>query len=1117
MCTIAEALLLTLRTTTRFYRAIVACSVGASVAHAQDPLVANFKTPPQAASPRVWWHWMNSNVSVSGIDQDFAWMKRVGIGGVQNFDGSLNTPRLVQTPSPYMSEGWRLAFRHAVTRADSLGLEFTIASSPGWSETGGPWVKPEQAMKKLVWSERVVPGGAPVLGPLPAPPSVAGVFQDIAASPSAALSGVSLPVRPSLYRDAAVIAYRVPTAERESGPRVTASSAIDLTTLADGDRTKRVDLPFGSDSTAWVQFAYDVPTAVRALTIVAAGGGGRGGAGGAAARLEVSDDGNSFRTVTEIPRGGAPQLTISFPAISARYFRVLFRQPAAGGGNVGGGFGGGGRSGAQPVTSQQLMELTLSSGARVHRFEDKAGWSHIDGLEGMPTPPVAPELAVSRRDVIDLTSRMKPDGTLGWTPPPGRWTILRLGWSLAGTLNRPASPEGTGLEVDKLNADHVRAYLASYLSIYQGALGEGLMGKKGLRYMLTDSYEAAASNWTDKMIAEFQRRRGYDPRPWLPVLTGRVVETSEASDRFLWDFRRTLSDLIADNHYGELSKQLHRRGLGRYGESHEVGRAFIGDGMEVKKSADIPMGATWQGRTSYANLQLPDIRESASVSHLYGQNLVAAESFTTSGGPTTSYAFAPEQIKPTADRMLANGLNRFVIHTSVHQPLDSVGPGLGLGPYGQWFTRKETWAEQAGPWVSYLARSSHMLQQGRFTADIAYLYGEDENITALFERRAPAVPFGYAWDYVNADALRNILTVSNGRITAPSGASYRMLVLDQSTQRMTIATLRKLRDLVRGGAVVVGAKPVETPSLADDQAQFKRLSAEVWSTGASARRVFATVDEALASLRLTPDVDFHADTSVAFVHRKLTDGEIYFVANLGNRDASTEMTFRVTGKAPELWRADDGTITPLSYRTAGNGTVVPLALPAHEAVFVVFRSRAPAPSRQVPEAALTPLATIDGSWSVSFPPDRGARESLTLPALTSWTENADAGVRYFSGTATYSTSVQVPADWTANGARVLLDLGTVKNVAEVRVNGRPAGIAWKAPFRVDVTDALKSGANTLEIGVSNLWPNRLIGDKQPGVTRKYAFAVSDPYRADSPLLPSGLLGPVRFLRLTRPQ
>ena len=1097
----------------RGWQTLSALMLLAGTAHAQDQLAANFKTPPDAARPRVWWHWMNGNVSQHGIDEDFAWMKRVGIGGVQNFDGALNTPRLVETPLPYMSDGWKAAFRHAVMRADSLGLEFTIASSPGWSETGGPWVKPEQAMKKLVWSERVVDGGKPVSGPLPAPPSVAGVFQDIATAGNGLIGGANPRPVPSLYRDAAVVAYRIPSAEREATPHVSASGPIDASLLSDGDRTKRVDLPFGADSTAWVQFTFDQPTTVRGLTIVAGGGGGRGG-GGSLPRVDVSDDGTSFRTVADLPRGGAPQTTIAFVPVTARYFRVVFRQPAAGGR---GGFGGGGRGGAPPANTQPLMELTLNTDARVHRFEDKAGWSHVDGLESMPTPTVPADLAVAKGDVIDLTARMKPDGTIDWTPPAGRWRVLRLGWSLAGTMNRPASPEGTGLEVDKLNGDDVRAYLDSYLGIYQSALGNGMIGKKGLRYMLTDSYEAAASNWTDKMITEFQSRRGYDPRPWLPVLTGRVVESAGASDRFLWDFRRTLSDLIAENHYGELSKQLHARGMGRYGESHEVGRAFLGDGMEVKKSADVPMGATWLTRAVYPNLTLPDIRESASVAHLYGQNLAAAESFTTNGGPTTSYAFAPEQIKPTADRMMANGLNRFVVHTSVHQPLDSIGPGVGLGPFGQWFTRKETWAEQAGAWVTYLTRSSYMLQQGRFAADVAYLYGEDENITALFERRAPAVLPGYAWDFVNADALRNLLTVRDGRLVAPSGASYRMLVLDQSTQRMTVPTLRKIRDLVRAGAVVVGARPVETPSLADDDAEFKRLGDAVWGETSSRGRVFATMKDAVAALHLATDVDFHGDTSMAFVHRKLPDGDVYFVANLGEREGPSEVTFRESGKAPELWRADDASITPLSYRIEGTNTIVSLPLSAHDAGFVVFRTRAIASTRHVAEPVTTTLATVSGPWTVAFPPDRGAPATVTMSSLASWTENADAGVKYFSGTASYTHTVQVPADWRNADSRVLLDLGAVKNVADVRVNGRPVGTAWKAPFRVDVTDALKTGANSLEIRVSNLWPNRLIGDKQPGVTRRYAFAVSDPYRADSPLLPSGLLGPVQFLRVTRPR
>jgi hypothetical protein len=267
---------------------------------------------------------------------------------------------------------------------------------------------------------------------------------------------------------------------------------------------------------------------------------------------------------------------------------------------------------------------------------------------------------------------------------------MRFGYSLTGVTNHPASPEGTGLEVDKLSREDVKEYMSTYLDNYKSAVGP-LMGKRGLQYVISDSWEAGTANWTDDMIAEFTKRRGYDPRSWLPVLAGRVIESSEASERFLWDYRKTLGDLLADYHYDQITAMLHERGMGHYGESHEEGRAFIGDGMEVKRSNDVPMAAMWTQKPG-VNKDLPgynaDIRESASVAHIYGQNLVAAESMTASSG---AWAWSPATLKPTADKEMAMGLNRFVIHTSVHQPLLDKKPGLALGPFGQWFTRNETW------------------------------------------------------------------------------------------------------------------------------------------------------------------------------------------------------------------------------------------------------------------------------------------------------------------------------------------------------------------------------------------------------------------------------------------
>ncbi|GGL36304.1 glycosyl hydrolase [Caulobacter rhizosphaerae] len=1055
-------------------------------------LAQSFVDPPPAARPRVWWHWMDGNVSQDGIVKDLAWMARVGIGGVQNFDGSLHTPQVVSERAPYGGEAWRAALRRAVAEAQARGLEFTIASSPGWSETGGPWVRPEQAMKKLVWSELDLEGGKPFAGVLPSPPHVSGPFQDLPGG-GAEPSAPPPPGLPSLYRDAKVIAYRVPAGDRTPDARITTSAPFDAAELTRGDRTRFQPLAMGADGQGWIDFAYPAPVTMRAVELVLEPGPRIGPIypSWPTGRIEASDDGRAYRKIADLPARGAPQQTIAFAATTARHFRVLltdryapfpvkaFAPPDT------------------PVAAHGVAHVRVLGEARVSRFEDKAGWSTVSGLAAAPTP--AADTVIAAGDVIDLSDRLGPDGTLRWTPPAGRWRVLRLGWSLTGKLNNPASEEGTGLEVDKLNREHVKAYVDHYLGLYEKAVGRDNMGARGIGYMLNDSYEAMAANWTDDILVQFKARRGYDPTPWLPVLTGRVVTNAEDSDRFLWDFRRTLSDLIDEAHYGQLSDELHARGMGRYGEAHEALRAFVGDGMEVKKSADVPMGATWAMPSP--SKFLPDILESASVAHLYGQNLVAAESFT---AIFPSYGFDPASLKPIADKMLANGVNRFVIHTSVHQPVDTPGPGIGLGGVGQWFTRKETWAELARPWTDYLARSSQLLQQGRFVADIAWFYGEDDNITALYDERPPAVPEGYGFDFVNADAIRSILSAQDGQLVAPGGGRYRVLAIDP-VARITLPTLRKLDALSRQGVVIAGPRPGRSPSLADEDREFAALAQAVWGrTG----RTFSTIDAALSALDLRPDANL-GNPSLSYVHRKLDDADLYFVANLGDAPVETRASFRVGGGAPEIWRADDGSRTPASYDRTHDRTEVPLVLGAHDALFVVFGKSAAAASYRAPAVTLATLKTVSGPWRLGFPAASGAPAAVPLPALASWTDSKDPGVRYFSGAARYAKSVTLPAK--PKDARLFLDLGQVANVARVTVNGRAVGYAWKAPYRVDITDAARTGRNRLEIEVANLWPNRLIGDRQPGAGPPRAQAAFDPFKPDTPLLPSGLMGPVRLL------
>jgi hypothetical protein len=1105
------------------------CGLG-SAQTSSDSLKSGFENPPQSARPRVWWHWMNGNITKDGIKLDLEWMHRAGLGGFQNFDAALFTPKLVEKRLAYMTPEWKDAFRSATLLADQLGLEEAIAGSPGWSETGGPWVPAREAMKKYVWSETRVDGGKPFTGILAHPPSNTGAFQNLRIEDLGDIAGDAFEA-PEYYADSTVIAYKeaptdIPLASFQ--PKITPSSGhIDAALLSDGDLVTTVALPMAKEigEKAWIQYEFPQPETIRALTIVAGKKGPfdaflpPGGESGRA--LEAGDDGQNYHVVLDIPKGGSTEHTISFLPVTAKFFRVTFKtlpvppNPFA---EMGPG------TSAPPPTDHLIAELVLHPGARVNRFEEKAAFNPVWDVYSLASVDFAPQDAIKKADVIDLTGKMRPDGTLDWTPPEGHWVVLRFGYSLLGITNHPATKEATGLEVDKLNSQYVKNYMNGYLDSYQQTVGAGMIGKRGIRYVVTDSWEAGAQNWTDDMIRQFTRRRAYDPRPWLPVLAGRIVESAQASDRFLWDLRKTISDLTADKHYGQVQASLKERGMRHYGESHESGRTFIADGMEVKKLDDIPMSAMWVQKPGINKPTYgynADDRESASVAHIYGQNIAAAESMT-SCDATTAWAWSPATLKPTADQEFLNGINRIVIHESAHQPLIDKAPGLTLGPCGQWFNRNETWAEQARVWTGYLARNSFLLQQGKFAADVVYFYGEDSNLTALFANSDPGVPAGYNFDYINADGLIHDLSVARGNITTKSGMSYRVLALDKYSKHMSLPVLRSLHKLVEEGAALAGEKPVGTPSLADDPVEFKKLSDQLFGDGTGVvtlgkGKVYAgqNAEAALNALNVIPDFDYKKPANgqpIFFVHRKLAGGDLYFLDNRGDSDAAIDASFRVTGKVPELWYSETGKIAPASFTIAGGYTTVPLHFEPWGTVFVVFRKPTKETSHILPKPTETQLAAINGPWAVSFQSGRGAPSSISLDELIPWNTSTEKGVKYFSGTATYTKAIQVSKEWFQQGAKLWIDLGDVKNLAIVTVNGKELGTVWHTPYRVDATEALKPGVNQISIKVINAWVNRIIGDLQPGVTTKYTFTAWNSYKADSPLLPSGLIGPVAIVR-----
>lgn len=1095
--------------------ALLACTAFATPLRADD-LADGFRNPPQSARPRVWWHWMNGNVTKDGIYKDLDWMARIGIGGVQNFDASLKTPQIVPERLVYMTDGWKDAFRHAVRTADAKGLEFAIAASPGWSETGGPWVKPQDAMKKLVWSETLLDGGQRFKGALASPPSVTGGFQSAKFVDPLAM-GAEVAQQPAFYRDALVLAYPV-VAQSLPTPTISQGDgkSVEVAPLSDSELDSVVQVAKGDPAKpGTLVLDYGKPVIVRSASLFIPHARPPFGDPEYLPALEVEKDG-AWQRIGAFPLTEATT-TIGFAPVTARRFRLVLapnngvKAPSLGDG----------APGAMkfdvfaqpPKPTLAIGDLRLFAEAKIDQYEAKAGFAIVPDYNRLSDGVAQSGPVVDPASVVDLTSHLRPDGTLDWIAPKGsHWRIVRMGYSLTGKTNHPATPEATGLEVDKYDAAAVRRYLETYLSMYRDTVGPEWIGDKGIRALLTDSIEVGASNWTPHMVEEFRVRRGYDPVPYLPTLTGTIIGSSAQSDAFLHDFRQTLADLLADAHYGTVAKVAHENGLTVYGEALENARPVLGDDLAMRSHTDVPMAAMWtfnRGGTPRPTL-IGDMKGAASVAHIYGQNIVSAESMTSAFSP---WAFAPSDLKRVIDLEFASGVNRPIVHTSVHQPVDDKLPGLSLMIFGQYFNRHESWAEMAKPWVDYMARTGYLLQQGRDSADIAYFYGEDQPITSLFEHGVPGdLPKRYPYDFVNADILEKQLTVENGELVARSGARYRALYLGASSKVMTLPTLRRIAALVDDGATVIGMAPKRAPGLLDDAAAFKALADRLWGGSLNAKgRVIASTDveAALTGIGLGPDFHVTAGTTDAdyrFVHRKLADGDLYFVNNRADKAARIEARFRVTGRQPEIWRAIDGSAAPVSYRTEGGETIVPLDVGAEDAFFILFRTPAKSAALTLPTKTARTVGTLDGPWVVDFQPGRGAPARIEMPVLTPLEASADKGIKYFSGIASYASRFTLPKGAKPNGS-LWIDLGKVGDLAEVRVNGQIAGTTWFPPYRIDISKLAKKGENEIEVKVANLWVNRLIGDQQHSA-QKITFTATPTYQPQAPLRPSGLIGPV---------
>jgi hypothetical protein len=415
-----------------------------------------------------------------------------------------------------------------------------------------------------------------------------------------------------------------------------------------------------------------------------------------------------------------------------------------------------------------------------------------------------------------------------------------------------------------------------------------------------------------------------------------------------------------------------------------------------------------------------------------------------------------------------------------------------------------------------------MLQQGKFVADILYYYGEDNNLTSLYKQKLPDIPLGYNYDFINSDALIHLLSTNRrGEIVATSGMNYKMLILDDNAAYMSLPVLRKINELVNDGAVIVGKKPVGTPSLSDDTLEYSTIVNHLWKNGHGENfigkgKVFSgmTIEEVMNKLKVQPDfkcISPTGDKKLLFVHRKMDNVDIYWVNNRNFHKENIDVAFRTTGMIPEIWHPENGKMEFPSYEVQGIFTEVSLNLESDDAVFVVFRKKTCKKSVTVIPPEEKQIAEIEGSWKIRFQTQRGAPEGqLTFEKLSSWSENENPGIKYFSGTAEYLKKIQIPEDKIKQNTQLWLDLGEVKNLAEITINGNSLGILWKSPFRIDVTKAVQPGENELRIKVTNLWVNRIIGDHQPETEEKVSFTTTPFYNIHSPLIPSGLLGPVKL-------
>lgn len=1068
------------------------------------PLESLWDEIPEDAKPWVYWYWMHANVTREGITADLNAMAEQGIGGAYIFSiGPQDDRLLVEQPANPLTEYWWGLVGHAFDEAERLGMKIAMNACDGWATAGSPDITPELSMQKLVWTETRVPAGQLFNGILKQPETIR-----------------------DYYRDIAIIAFPEPVSLSEQVPEYSSNiQAIDLQNLKNNNGEVIID------RNGWIQASYSEAIVCRSITVFATGrfllDPNRS--------VEVSMDNQNWESIGKLenPMVGRVNenlqgLTFSVKPTLAKYVRIHFdlanKEPSKWDMKYSTGWW------PYSFTKQKDARKINNPIIRLRRViigESPVieGWRHKNGSiwrQGvLTTEETLPDsLCVPQSEMINLTRMMSSEGALKWKAPDNRnWIIQRIGHTSTGRTNHPAGT-GQGLEPDKLNAASIPPQFYSWF----GNAVERLEKNRKTRVLVsnhTDSWECGSQNWSPVFRAEFIKRCGYDPVLYLPAMTGVPISSAEISERFLYDIRQTIAQLVCDNFYDPLVKLTHQAGARFSAEA--MAPVMMSDGMAHFGKVDVPMGEFW--------IQSPfqdkpnDIQDAIHGARVYGKNIVQAEAFTQTG---INWDEEPYLIKTMGDYNFALGINKFVLHVWAHKHNDGK-PGITLPEpsgtaYGMEFSRTQTWWKPGKAWFDYLARSQALLQTGSPVIDVLYFTGENQPVRALLpDNISPALPDGYTFNSINRDALLNQAKAVDGKIFLPGGVSSRILILPDENF-MTPELAAKIAEIANAGVTVIGPKPDRSWSLnnyPDCDEEVRQIVNQGWDNVKES----ASLEKVFEEIELHPDIIFE-NTDLSLVwreeqlfkspafswgHRQYGDTDIYFISNQEYNVREVLTKFRVNGKIPELWNAETGEIRELPQWSVKDGyTSVNLSFNPAESYFVVFRKSGKPRRNQEPNfPEYADVIPVDGPWKVQFEEGRGAPESIELKELKSLHLSDVPGVKYFSGTSVYTTYFTLD-NILDEKESAYLNLGEIANLAEVYLNDKKVGTLWTLPYRVDITAGLNAGANKLEIHVSNTWRNRISGDLLKPVDERIAWLplYDRDWDMDLPLVESGLIGPV---------